>query len=543
MLQTASTSTQTQYRNVISGANTAVGSDQVDNTAVVLVTLPGAPQGATSSTIQLLHDNLVFAEFSIDIVPDFTTRASVGRAIVVGTTAAQSGLGGGVALELLLTGFSIVRSVDSIIVEFNGEEVSVSEFISSSATGTLFRVLVPAVENPGRVDVVVYPSFSVMNNATVVFTYIDDRSPQVLNINPGTVYADGGSAVTVELVRFSSITDPANVQVTTVDSEGTSSTVVASSITHGSQRSSIVFAAPAGAAGTVIVSVQGGTLAAASSTMVYAAVPTAPGTMTVRPNSGSMFGSTAEEPRLVTIAVLGMRMAASKAEIGLTVGGVSIDLASDPDSRLVSTMAQTSITFNLPASSAPGTVAMEVWSTVQPQLIASASFRYFDSRQPAADYFVPRRSFAGEAINVTVGLLYFDISSGVLVDVSAGGVSARFHSFQADPGTNATSGSAQVEIQSSTTSFGAIEITLLPCSARSDPLCSRNVSFVYTLLDPTVVQFVDIFPRQGLTFGETPVTIRFQNLAAGVMAGTVEMDLGFANITATEISYDASASA
>jgi len=535
LLQSSSILVQSQYGRVISDAEEAVAEDESGQTGVILITLPAAPQGASVATLQVLNDGNLVVEFHITIASVPAGGAGVGRAVVSGTTMAQSGLGGGVTLEVLLTEFPLVRSIGSIVVRFGEEVVEIAKFFRSTSAGTLFSVIVPPSENPGSVQVRVYPAFNPLNNASFVFTYIDDRSPEIFDISPREIYADGGTEVFVDLIRFASVTDLATVTISVETASGRSVTAP-SRIEHGDETSTVVFTAPAGDAGTAIISVQGGNLRAASSTFLFRAIPTSVPVVSLSPSVGPM---SPDNTFLVTAIVLEMRQTPSKSDIGISFGGTDVDLTVDTDSRLVSTLDQTIIVFSLPSGSQTGSVLVKVWSKIQSDLVGSTTFRFFDSRQPGVEYYLPQEAFAGEEVNVTLGLVYFDTSNGVLAYAAGSGVTAVFREYLVDR-DDQDKGTAVVTIRSLQDVVGPQEMFLLPCSARSDPLCDRNVSFTLQLLDPEEIHFLDVFPVQGRTYGSTPVYARFQNTGLDINPSDIMLDLGFENVTAQSVSFDTS---
>eukprot|EP00961_Rhodomonas_salina_P169881 2289301-Rhodomonas_salina.1 len=263
----------------------------MQTSAILLFRFPLAGN-ASSAKLTLKDADHTIGFVDMQIFSDVSGPARVNSIDLDGSTSPTSALEGGAVLTVEVVDFSVLEKVSELVCVFDdGEEVAVYKLLSSTATGTIFSIVVPPASIPGEVRVICYPSFNENNVASFSFSYFDVSGPKVVRVQPSAVYADGGATIEVELDHFQSSALTSSIDVLVIS--GAAFTPVPVQTLARGPTTVLTFVAPAGAVGTTVVSLTS-KHSTASFEIKYLEVNLAvPSLDSLKPSSGPISGSTA----------------------------------------------------------------------------------------------------------------------------------------------------------------------------------------------------------------------------------------------------------
>ena len=180
-----STAMAADYTSVVASLESAHASMGL----ILVVKLPGDP-GVNASSALANFSGLASVnglESVNDVVVSLVASVFGPATVEFASTDAgdrTSGLGGGGAFRIVLSGFSIVNSKSEILVTFGGEVVPVVDLLSSTESSTEFSILIPAGGAAGTVSVSMRPTFQASNFAELEFEYQDLSLPLVTSFAP-----------------------------------------------------------------------------------------------------------------------------------------------------------------------------------------------------------------------------------------------------------------------------------------------------------------------------------------------------------------------
>lgn len=520
-LETASTSRKGAYSTAVRELTAAL--DDGENpeqekaaAAVVLFQMPDAPSCATTASMLLRAGDTTVGTITLAVAQTRTGPATVASAVTP-SGAAEDGMSGGAILTVTMRDFSVVESVEDVIVEWDGEPVEVFELVQSTVARTVFKLLVPSYEIPVQVAVDVFPAFAENNRGTFDFQYNDDRSPEIVDFAPPRGYADGGWRVTVDLIRF----DTGRAISCVVGDTPVNVTVLAPGPTP-----TLQFVAPPGTAGSQLVTISR-VGSSASFTLQYMAVPAgAPVIESVTPPRGPISGLDDNgEPVVLTAAVTSIRRIPDRSKLGIMFNNVTLDLTDDDNAELFSSFQSTVLSFTLPASAASGNVELKIWNTDYADLQGMTFFEVFDAEVPSLELVFPQQGPVEVANSVGLTLRVFQVVDSFEIRAPTG-VTATVVGFEQ------IDSFAEVILELTGTAPGTVDMDLAVCTA---DVCANSVPFSFSFFAADQPRVLEAFPAQIKLYGTTIVTVIVENLPAECTAAGLELVTSVGSFAATSV--------
>ena len=438
--------------NFVAGATVSLGSSAATaitfvNSTTITATTPAGAAGSVSVTVTNPDGQ------SGTLANAFTFSAT---APTVSNLSPGSGLTtGGTAVTITGTNFAAGATLS-----MGGTPATGVTFLNS----TTITATTPA-HAAGAVSVLVTNTDGQSGTLSGGFTYILP-APTVASVTPASGSTIGGTAITISGANF--------VAGATVSLGSSAATAVA--VVNGT---TITATTPAGAAGTVAVTVTNpdGQNGALSSAFTYNL--TAPTVSNVTPNAGLTSGGTA-------VTITGTNFAA----------GATVSLGGSPASG-VAVLNGTTITATTPAHAA-GAVSVLVTNTDGQNGTLAASFTYI-LPAPTVGSVSPNAGLTTGGTGITISGANFVAGATVTVGGSpATGVSVL----------NGTTITAATPAHAA----GTVNITVMNTDGQNATLAA---GFTYVLPAPTVSS---VSPNTGLTTGGTAITINGNNFVAGATA-------------------------
>jgi len=400
---TVSTSLDTAIKGSMAGAFLVVTAPRcslLSNSTVTGILAPG-----DGSHTQL--------EFPYEYV-----RTPQHAATVLSATTAQgtaSGpMAGGYSLMVSLTGFVMTYDLADLSIIFGEQEGTIAVLEQSTRTRTKLKAIVPPSQDPGLVDVSIFNRHHPQNQAVFEFEYIDDNVPEVVEVVPFTVYADGGHPVRLTVANLPPdlALDEVNItirELSSGDELGPAfrpQSLQGRVLADGSFSVEIVFLTQglrnvsASALVSTRIAARG---KAAACTIGYEGVPSGPPVILwLQPSEGLCHDSS----QSVSVMLSNIRMVTSESDLIVKFGSLAVH-GGDKDVTITSSMSETLVTFTLPALDVedvgPQIITLESGQSA-PWLVQGV-FTCRDPRQAQLLYIIPSSAYAQDVnVSVTIGV-------------------------------------------------------------------------------------------------------------------------------------------
>jgi len=206
--------------------------------------------------------------------------------------------------------------------------------------------------------------------------------------------------------------------------------------------------------------------------------------------------------------------------------------------EVLSSMAQTDLTFNTPVMSAFGTATVRVWQVGREDLNATFPFFLQDASQAAVAFALPASGKASVTTTVEVQINRFgkNLDESTLslsqVNVKTDDVSAGTNVKSLTIAADGTTALLVIDFQrfSPTANTMTVEVRSCPLSS-SCP--QRTVTFPFEFRDPNLPFVTNYNPPNAFTDGKVPVSVFVENL--DTTATAADMFLLFGNVNATSV--------
>jgi hypothetical protein len=526
-----------QYENVV--LRTAAVTADFADAAIAIVRVPRVPAGSSaagqdSSTGMLVGINNKNVTFPFVYVRQPENSAEV-RMAKTASGPLQSGLGGGVTVTATLSRFAIVQSPSQIEVLWGDKKLSPARLVRSDSSTTIFTLNVPEGD-PGILNVLVYPVAFPANNASFLFTYVDDRLPEILSVSPSTVYDSGTQELTVTIVRLpvDANTRPSLVTVKVSSQDGSVVNANATSIMispTSRQTATIRFRAPAGIqAGSGLVALSAAGKSSNSFTVEVIVDPTTPPVVSTFSQTSGLCNT---EPRLRAI-LRNMRRADFSSNVSVSVMASNVSVGARVAS-VTSTYTQTLVDFIVPKlGDYAGNLTITIWNRERDSLRAHVAFYCMDTRTSQFAYAFPASFEAGRsARTVELALDNFEMkdqwleASGIQL-LSWDGQSTSI-SLERVVSSNQQRTLLRVSLASS--KHGTFFFSAAPCAS----CVYKNVTFDYVFLDPNFPRIIDFSPTSEYIYGHTRLTVLVDNLNRAYDSRHLVVEMGGRNVSVINV--------
>lgn len=312
-----------------------------------------------------------------------------------------------------LTEFVMTYDLADLSIMFGDQEGIITVLEQSTSMRTQLKAIVPPSQDPGLVDVSISNRRHPQNQAVFEFEYVDDSIPEVVEVVPFTVYADGGHPVhlTVTNLPFDLALD--EVQITLrdlstdeelgpafkpkslqgrelADSSSSTSIVFLTQSLRNVSDSSLVIAR---------IAARGKEIAC---TIRYERVPSGPSVILwLQPSEGLCHDSS----QSVSVMLSNIRMVTNESNFLVKFGGVAVR-GDNKDVSIISSMSETLVSFTLPALNeedvGPQIITLESRQTMKS---VQGIFTCKDSREAKLLYTIPSEAYAQDSnLSVTIGV-------------------------------------------------------------------------------------------------------------------------------------------
>ena len=200
-LRIASKALIMSYDNVISTCHAALEDNMVG--AFLIVVVPRAQKFANSTAFGIMTAGKR-SQAELQFLYEYVRTPRHAATVISATTAqgtASGGMSGGDEITVILTNFVITYQLSDLAIVFGDQHGTIIGLEQSNRVMTKIKALVPPGA-PGTVNVSLANQNHPQNYAIFGFEYIDDRIPEVQDVVPFTVYADGGYQIMVTIENF-----------------------------------------------------------------------------------------------------------------------------------------------------------------------------------------------------------------------------------------------------------------------------------------------------------------------------------------------------